>query len=89
MCIRDRYDLWFLAVLALDFPADQQVEFLVGAAELHISLEGHRIISLHQRVEKFVNRDGEAGFEPLGEVISFQQPGHGVFGSQLDDVKAG
>ncbi len=37
---------------ALKLPAHQEVKFLVGAAKLHISLYGYRIVSLEKRVKE-------------------------------------
>ena len=34
-------DLQFLAVLALDFAAHEQIEFLLRGAQLHVGLENH------------------------------------------------
>ena len=40
------HDLWLLAVATLDLTPDQQIEFLICAAHLHVSLEGYRIVGL-------------------------------------------
>ena len=64
--------------------ADEQVELLVGAAELEIGLQGHRVVALHQRIEEFVDADRRARLESLGEVVALHHPRHGVAGGELD-----
>jgi hypothetical protein len=76
--------LRLLAVLGLQVAAHQQVELLVGAAQLQVALERHRVVALHQRVEELVHRDGGAALEALGEVVALHHAGHGVLGRQLD-----
>ncbi len=76
--------LRLLAVFALQFAPDQQVELLIGAAEFEVALERHRIKTLHQRVEQFVHGDGHALLEPLGEIVALQQSRQGVFGGQAN-----
>ena len=46
-------------------PADQVVERLVGAAELDVGPDAHRVPALHQRVEELVHADGDLGLEAL------------------------
>ncbi len=41
----------------LQMAAHQQVELLVGAAQLQVRLQGHRVIALQQRVQKLVQAD--------------------------------
>jgi hypothetical protein len=48
--------LRLLAIFLLQMAAHEQIELLVGAAQLQVALEGHRVVALHQRVEKFVHR---------------------------------
>lgn len=79
-------DLGFLAKSGLELPPDQHVEFLIGAAELHVGLEGHRIVTLDQRVQEFVNGNGLFGTIAFLEIVPFQHPGHGVPGGELHDV---
>ena len=45
-------DLRLLAVRALQLAAHQQVERLVGAAELDVGLDRHRVVPLQQRVQE-------------------------------------
>jgi hypothetical protein len=40
-----------------DVAADVQVEQLIGAPELDVGLQRHRVVRLRQRVEKLVDRD--------------------------------
>jgi len=59
-------------VLLLQHAAHQEIEFLVGAAEFHIALHRHRVVTLHQRVHEFVDRDRLVGLETLAKVVALQ-----------------
>ena len=59
---RHRQDrLLGLAVGALDVAAEQQVERLVGAAELDVGVDRDRVVALQQRVQRLEDRDRLAG----------------------------
>ena len=47
-----------LAHHGLQLPAHQEVELLVGAAELDVGLDGHRVVGLQQGIEQFGDGDG-------------------------------
>ena len=82
---RQRQDaLRLLAVVALQLAADQQVEFLVGAAELDVGLERDRVVALRQRIEEFVDRDRLLALIALGEVVALQHPRDRVLRRELD-----
>ena len=83
------HHLGLLAVFPLQVPAHQEVEGLVGAAQLHVGLKGHRIIALDQGIEKLVDADGGLGIVTLMEILPLQHAGHGVAGRQLDQVLGG
>ena len=70
--------LRLLAEILLQLAADQQVEFLIGAAELDVGLHRHRVVALHQRVQQLVHRDRVVAFESPIEVIAFKQAGERV-----------
>jgi hypothetical protein len=71
---RHRQDrLLGLAVGALDVAPEQQVELLVGAAELDVGVHGDRVIALQQRVEQLEHRDRLACREAFGEVVALEQ----------------
>jgi hypothetical protein len=57
--------LRLLAVFLLQRAAHQQVELLVGAAELEVALQRHRVVALHQRVQQLVHADRRAGLKRL------------------------
>ena len=76
-----------LSLHLLQFPAHQQVEPLVGAAELHVRPDLHRIVGLKQRVEQLSNGDGPLLLEPLGEVVTLQKLGHGELSGQPNHVR--
>ena len=65
-----------LAHLLLEVAPHQQVEHLIGAAELHIGLYLHRIVCLEQWVEQLGYGNRLVVGEPLGEVIALEELGH-------------
>ncbi|CAM2144483.1 hypothetical protein PT2222_160058 [Paraburkholderia tropica] len=76
--------LLFLAVLLLQFAADQQIELLVRAAEFEVGVERDRVVTLHQRVKELVDRDRHAALEALGEVLALQNARDRVARRELD-----
>ena len=67
-----------LAIVLLHLAPNQQVEFLVGAAELDVGLHRHRVVALRQRIEKFVNRDRLVRPVALGEIVALEHARDGV-----------
>ena len=57
----------------LQFAPDEQVEQLVGAAELHVGLDGDGVVRLQQRVEHLGDRDGPLPGVPCGKVVAVQE----------------
>ncbi len=76
--------LALLAVLLLQLAPDQQVELLVGAAELDVGLHRHRVVALHQRVQQLVHRDRLLLAEALGEVVALQELRDGIARGEPD-----
>ena len=68
-----QHHLLRLAVGGLDRAAHQQVEGLVGAAELDVGVDRHRVVALEHRVEQLEQRDRLVGGEALGEVVALEQ----------------
>ena len=62
--------------------AHEQVEFLVGAAQLQVSLERDRVVALQERIQKLVHADGMASLVALAKVFALHHAGDGVFGRQ-------
>ena len=52
--------------------AEQQVELLVGAAELDVGRDRDRVVALEQRVQQLEQRDRRVGGKPLGEVVALE-----------------
>ncbi|EKE16755.1 MAG: hypothetical protein ACD_10C00820G0001 [uncultured bacterium] len=75
-----------LAKMLLQFAPHQQIEFLVGAAQLDVRPERHGVIALHQRIDEFVDGDGLVALVTLAEIVALQHLRHGVRGRQLDQV---
>ena len=78
-----------LTVFFLELSPHEQVKLLVGAAELHIRLQHDRVIPLDQRVKELMNADRQLRLIALFEVLPFKHPGHGMLGSELDQVAGG
>src|SRR5471032_1917133 len=76
--------LLLLAVLLLQFAANQQIELLVRAAELEIGVQRNRVVTLHERVQQLVNRDGHAALVALSEILALKNPRDGVTRRKLD-----
>ena len=60
--------------MALQLAAHEQVEFLVGAPELDVRLQGDRVVALRKGIEELVDRDRLAALVALGEVVALEHP---------------
>ncbi len=83
---RGQHHLRLLTVSALQFAAYQQIEFLVGAAEFHVGFECYRVVSLHQRIEQFVQSDGFFFAKALVKVLALQQLRDRILRHQADEI---
>ena len=63
------------AVGALHVAREEQVERLVGAAELDVGADRDRVVALHERIEQLEHRDRRARGEALGEVVALEHLG--------------
>ena len=77
---------WRLAVVLLQFAADQEIELLVGAAHFDVGLERDGIVALRQRVEQLVHGDRDAFLVAFGEIVALEDARDGVLGGELDGV---
>src|SRR5439155_23273941 len=82
----DPYVLRLLTVGLLDLPAEEQVEQLVGASDLHVGSNGDGVIRLVERVEDLVRAYWRAGFEPVGEILALEYLLQGGLAHQPQDV---
>ncbi len=82
-------DLRLLTVGTLEVAPDQQIERLVGAPELDIGGQRHRIVSLGDRVEELVQADRTLGGVPCGEVLALEHPGYRQARRFADDALEG
>ena len=80
-------DLRLLPVGLLHLAAHEEVVELVGAAELDVGLDRHRVVPLHDRVQELRDRDRRLLREALGEVVALEQPGDGRRPRQPDDLR--
>ena len=64
--------------MLLQRAADQQIEFLIGAAELDVGAQRDRVIALHQRIQELVHGDRLAGLVALAEVLTLEHARDGV-----------
>jgi hypothetical protein len=79
-------DLRRLAGVALEVAAHEEIEFLIGAAELDVALEHDGVVALHDGVEEFVDADGLLGLEALVEVFALEHLGDGGLGGEADQI---
>ena len=70
--------------MPLQLPADQKIEFLVGAAKLDIGLERDRIVALGERVQELVDRDRLPALITIREVVALEHARDRVFGGETD-----
>ena len=77
-----------LAVGGLHVAAEQQVELLVGAAELDVGLDRDRVVALEHRVEQLERRDRLRVGHPLGEVVALEQAGDREPPHQVEELGA-
>ena len=82
-------DLRGLPLRLLKVPCQQQVEALVGAPELHVCLNLHRVLGLGQRIKKLMNADGLARLVALLEVVPLKHLRHSLLGRELNDITEG
>ena len=74
---RRQDDLRLLPGVALQIPAHEVVEQLVGAAELDVRAHLDGVGPLEQRIEELHERDRRTRGVPLREVVAFEHPRHG------------
>jgi len=70
----------------LQFSAHKKIEFLVGTAELDISLNSNRVICLKQWIKEFCHRDRLPVAVPLAEIVSGKQLGYGEPAGKVYDI---
>ena len=78
-----------LAHHGLELASDEEVEFLVGAAEFHVGLDGDGVVGLEEGVEEFGYGDGAIGLVAAGEVVSFEELGEGEAAGEGQNVGEG
>ena len=83
-----QHHLRLLAVVLLQLAAHEQVEFLVRAAELHVGIEGHRVVALHERIEQLVQRDRSMSAITRGEIVALEHACERMSGRYLDQARS-
>jgi hypothetical protein len=78
--------LRLLAEIAHEVASHQEVERLVGAAELDIRLHHDRVVRLHHQVQEFVQENGDPFLVPLGEIVALEEAGDGHLRGQADQL---
>ena len=81
-----QHDLRLEPVRLHHLAAGEQVVELVGAAELDVGLDRHRVVRLHERIEQLRDRDRLAGAVALVEVVALEHAGDGDDATEADDV---
>ena len=77
-----------LAVLALDFAVHQQVEFLLGGAQLDVGLKTRRRRTREQRIEQLVHGDGLIRGQARAEILALEHARQAIFSAELHDFLA-
>ena len=75
-----------LAGVLLQLAAEQDVEGLIGAAELDVGADLDRVVRLHERIEELVDADRRAVAIALGEVVALEHARHGALRAETDHV---
>jgi hypothetical protein len=70
----------------MDLSSDEQVKFLVGAAQLNIRGKRDRVLGLRQGIEQFVEANGLSRTITGLEIIPFEHTGHGRGPGELKDL---
>ena len=78
-----------LAEVLLQVATHEEVELLVGAAELDVGLDGHRVVPLGQRIQHLEHADGLMRRPALGEVVALEDARHRGRGGELEDLLDG
>ena len=71
---------------ALHIAADDEIEKLVGASQLHVRLHRDGVVGLEQRIHELNDRDRLSCPVALGEVIAFEHLSHRVMRGELQDA---
>ena len=80
-----------------DVAADVEVEQLIGAAELDVGFEEHRVVRLRERIEELVHGDRLAGLvallevaalEHLRDVVARGQPDHALGAERAEPARS-
>jgi hypothetical protein len=76
-----------LAIVLHHVAPHEEVVELVGPTELHVGVDGDRVVGLHQRVEELGQRDRVPGSVAFAEVVALEDAGDGRRAGQLYDVR--
>ena len=81
---RRHHDLRLEPVGRHDVAADVEVEELIGAAELDVRFERHRVVRLRERIQELVHGDRLARLEALPELTPLEHLRDVVPGCELE-----
>lgn len=73
----------------LQIAPHEEIELLVGAADLHVGTHGDGVVALGQRVEHLEHADGPALGPALGEIVPLENARHGGRGGDLEQLLGG
>ena len=77
-------ELGSLVEVALQVAAHGHIELLIGSPQLHIGVHSHRVVSLQQGIEEFMQGNRGPAAVALGEVVLGQHLAHGAGAEQAD-----
>ena len=72
--------------MALQIPAHGHVELLIGAPQLQIGLNRHRVVTLEQRIKKFVQGDRCTSDVAIRKILLGQHLTNGGDAQQLNHL---
>lgn len=82
-------DLFGHVGIFLEGSTDEEVEELIGAAELDVCLDHDGVVALDEWVEEFDDGDRGARFVAFIEVITFEHTSDGHFAGEIEGVAEG
>ena len=78
-----------LAEVALQIAAHGHVEFLIGAPQLQIRLDGMGVVTLQQGIEEFVQGNRRSRSVAVGEILLGQHLAHGGHPQEFNHLRQG
>jgi len=75
------------AEIPLEFAPDEEIEFLVGPADLDVGLDRDGIVALQKGIKGFRQGDGPLLLQALGEVVPLENPLERVAETEIQQAR--